>query len=298
MTGWISSSSSTILDETEPLLLADGTNQPMFDQRKRHHKIIDKVKLMGRKYRTSYREYLAEFIGTCVLIILICGASAEQILHVEPNKSWLTSSIGSGLAVLIAICIVGHVSGAHINPAVTLTFYCYSGFPGRKVPGFLAAQFLGAFAGAAILYAVISPAIDEFDHGERQILGPLGTAAIFATYPPLYVQRYSSVLSEIIGTALLLLVIMATGHQNNLPFRNAQGCFIAVGIVSISLSLGYTSGFSLNPARDVGPRLFIALAGWGSGVFTVRDYYFLVPMLAPLLGGFIGGLIYTVFIDQ
>ncbi|CAO3589838.1 unnamed protein product [Absidia cylindrospora] len=298
MTGWISSSSSTILDETEPLLLADGTNQPMFDQRKRHQKILDKVKICGRKYRTSYREYLAEFIGTCVLIILICGASAEQILHVEPNKSWLTSSIGSGLAVLIAICIVGHVSGAHINPAVTLTFYCYSGFPGRKVPGFLAAQFLGAFAGAAILYAVISPAIDEFDHGERQILGPLGTAAIFATYPPLYVQRYSSVLSEIIGTALLLLVIMATGHQNNLPFRNAQGCFIAVGIVSISLSLGYTSGFSLNPARDVGPRLFIALAGWGSGVFTVRDYYFLVPMLAPLLGGFIGGLIYTVFIDQ
>lgn len=129
------------------------------------------------------------------------------------------------------------------------------------MPGFLAAQFLGAFAGAAILYAVISPAIDEFDHGERQILGPLGTAAIFATYPPLYVQKYSSVLSEIVGTALLLLVIMATGHQNNLPFRNAQGCFIAVGIVSISLSLGYTSGFSLNPARDVGPRLFIALAG-------------------------------------
>ncbi|SAM07273.1 hypothetical protein [Absidia glauca] len=298
MAGWISSSSSSTLQETEPLLAEEGTNQHSFPQRKRHFRSLESLRVSGRQYRAKYREYLAEFIGTCILIILICGASAEQTLHVEPNKSWLTSSIGSGLAVLIAICIVGHVSGAHINPAVTLTFYCYSGFPGRKVPGFLAAQFSGAFTGAAILYAVIQPAINEFDNGDRQIFGPQGTAGIFATWPAVYVERYSSVLSEVIGTALLLLIIMATGHQNNLPFRNAQGCFIAVGIVSISLSLGYTSGFSLNPARDFGPRLFIALAGWGSDVFSVRDYYFLVPMLAPILGGSLGGLIYTVFIDQ
>ncbi|KAI8332935.1 aquaporin-like protein [Chlamydoabsidia padenii] len=299
MAGWISSSSSSTIQESEPLLSEEGVNHHQsFGQRKRHSKALDKWVVWGRKYRAKYREYLAEFIGTAILIILICGAAAEQTLHVEPNKSWLTSSIGSGLAVLIAICIVGHVSGAHINPAVTLTFFCYSGFPGRKVPGFLAAQFLGAFTGAALLYSVIQPAIDEFDNGERQIFGPQGTAGIFATWPAVYVERYSSVLSEVIGTALLLLIIMATGHQNNLPFRNAQGCFIAVGIVSISLSLGYTSGFSLNPARDFGPRLFIALAGWGSGVFTVRDYYFLVPMLAPVLGGMLGGLIYTVFIDQ
>lgn len=123
------------------------------------------------------------------------------------------------------------------------------------------AQFLGAFSGAAVLYAVIKPAIDEFDQGQRQILGPHGTAGIFATFPAVYIERYSSILSEIIGTALLLLIIMATGHQNNMPFRNAQGCFIAIGIVSISLSLGYTSGFSLNPARDLGPRLFVAVAG-------------------------------------
>ncbi|KAI8343048.1 aquaporin-like protein [Chlamydoabsidia padenii] len=294
MTGWLSSSSSPSCEESQPLLSPDGRQT----SRKWQHKYIEKSIQLGRKYRTHYREYLAEFIGTCVLIILICGASAEQTLHVEPSKSWLTSSIGSGLAVLIAICIVGHVSGAHINPAVTLTFYCFSGFPGKKVLGFLIAQFLGAFSGAAILYAVIRPAIDEFDHGDRQILGPHGTAGIFATFPAVYIERYASVLSEVIGTALLLLIIMATGHQNNLPFRNAQGCFIAIGIVSISLSLGYTSGFSLNPARDLGPRLFVAVAGWGSGVFTVRDYYFLVPLLSPILGGLIGGACYTIFIDQ
>ncbi|KAI8092708.1 aquaporin-like protein [Halteromyces radiatus] len=298
MVEWSSSTSSSTLDETEPLLLSEGTHHHLYDHRKQHYKMMENLIKKGRMYRSHLREYLAEFIGTCILVLLICGASAEQTLHVEPNKSWLTSSIGSGLAVLIAISIVGHVSGAHINPAVTITFWLFSGFPLKKVPGFILSQLLGAFTGAAILYSVIQPAINEFDGGDRQILGPHGTAGIFATFPAVYVGMSSSVLSEVVGTALLLLIIMATGHQNNLPFRNAQGCFIAVGIVSISLSLGYTSGFSLNPARDLGPRLFTSIAGWGSGVFTVRNYYFFVPLFAPIAGAIIGGACYTIFIDQ
>ncbi|KAI8064467.1 aquaporin-like protein [Gongronella butleri] len=305
---WFGSYTST--DERQPLL-----NQHEPARR-------DKWVAQGRLWRAQYREYLAEFIGTCVLIILLCGVSAEQTLHVEPTKSWLTSSLGSGnvkknrnwpsappsnpflfalvsgIAVLMAIGVAGHVSGAHINPAVTLTFWCFSGFPSKKVPGFIAAQILGAFTGAAILYSVIFPAINELDHGERQLFGEQGTAGIFATFPAVYVPTSSSILSEIVGTALLLLIVMATGHENNLPFRNAQGCFIAAGITSISISLGYTSGFSLNPARDLGPRLFIAIAGWGWQVFQARNYYFLIPMLAPFAGALIGGAVYTVFIDQ
>jgi glycerol uptake facilitator-like aquaporin len=156
---------------------------------------------------------------------------------------------------------------------------------------------LGAFTGAALLYCTIEPAITQFDHGQRQILGDLGTAGIFGTYPPLYVGIGSAVASEVIGTALLLLVIMVSGHPNNIPFKTAQGVMIAAGVMAICLSLGYTSGFSINPARDLGPRLFTAIAGWGFEVFTVHHYYALVPMLAPILGGLIGGFVYTIFID-
>ncbi|KAI8371290.1 aquaporin-like protein [Choanephora cucurbitarum] len=249
------------------------------------------------QFRKNHREFLAEFIGTFILVLLICGISAEETLGIGVNRSWLTSSFGSGLAILIAICVAGHVSGGHLNPAVTLTFWAFSGFPARKVPVYMAAQYLGAFTGAALLYAMIEPAISQFDHGDRQILGKLGTAGIFGTYPPLYVGIGSAIASEVVGTALLLLVIMVSGHPNNLPFRTVQGVMIAAGVVAISLGLGYTSGFSINPARDLGPRLFTAIAGWGYEVFTIHHYYALVPMFAPFLGGLIGGLIFTVFVD-
>ncbi|OBZ87904.1 Aquaporin-9 [Choanephora cucurbitarum] len=249
------------------------------------------------QFRKNHREFLAEFIGTFILVLLICGISAEETLGIGVNRSWLTSSFGSGLAILIAICVAGHVSGGHLNPAVTLTFWAFSGFPARKVPVYMAAQYLGAFTGAALLYAMIEPAISQFDHGDRQILGELGTAGIFGTYPPLYVGIGSAIASEVVGTALLLLVIMVSGHPNNLPFRTVQGVMIAAGVVAISLGLGYTSGFSINPARDLGPRLFTAIAGWGHEVFTVHHYYALVPMFAPFLGGLIGGLVFTVFVD-
>ncbi|KAG0167744.1 Aquaporin-3 [Apophysomyces sp. BC1034] len=250
-----------------------------------------------RKFRAKYRDALAEFIGTMILVLLTCGVSAEQTLQIG-NKSWLTSSLGGGLAVLCGVSVAGHVSGAHINPAVTLTFWAFSGFPFRKVVTYWTAQFLGAFAGAALLYTIIEPAITQFDGGVRQILTEHGTAGIFATYPPLYVGTGAAVASEIIGTALLLLIVMSTGHPNNLPYSNVQGVMIAVGVMTICLSLGYTSGFSLNPARDIGPRIFTAVAGWGLEVFTVREYYALVPMFAPLIGGLLGGLVFSVFIDQ
>ncbi|KAI8875093.1 aquaporin [Backusella circina FSU 941] len=251
-----------------------------------------------KTHRTKHREFLAEFMGTLVLVLLTCGVSAEQTLSIEPHKSWLTTSVGAGLSVLVAICIAGHVSGAHINPAVTIAFWLFSGFPSYKVIPYIVAQLTGGFTGAALLYTIIEPAITQFDHGERHVLGNLGTAGIFGTYPPLYVGITSAIASEVIGTSLLLLIIMSSGHPNNLPFRTAQGVMVAAGVMTICLTLGYTSGFSLNPARDLGPRIFTAIAGWGPEVFTVHHYYALVPMLAPFVGGVVGGSLYMLFIDQ
>ncbi|ORZ17277.1 aquaporin-like protein [Absidia repens] len=245
----------------------------------------------------QYRQFFAEFLGTFVMILLINGISAQQTLDVGKDKSWLAISFGNGLAVLVAICISGHVSGAHLNPAVTLTFWAYSGFPRQKVLMYITAQISGAFSGAAVLYSMIEPAVDMFDNGDRQILGPKGTAGIFATYPPFYVGTFTAVSSEVIGTALLLLLIMVTGHPNNMPFCTMQGVMIAAGLMAISLGLGYTSGFSLNPARDLGPRLFTAVAGWGPGVFSVANYYSFIPSFAPIFGALLGGFCYKLFFD-
>jgi glycerol uptake facilitator-like aquaporin len=164
---------------------------------------------------------------------------------------------------------------------------------------YITAQLTGAFSGAAVCYGMIQPALDAYDGGHRQILGRKGTAGIFATFPPaVFVDaRGTSIASEIIGTALLLLLIMVTGHPNNLPFCSMQGVMVAAGLMTISLALGYTSGFSLNPARDLGPRIFTAIAGWGPGVFSEAHYYALIPSFAPILGALLGGLTYTLCID-
>ncbi|KAI8144657.1 aquaporin-like protein [Fennellomyces sp. T-0311] len=305
MVGWKKSSSpssSTLDEEREPLMPADCVHTTFVEQSNvppPPHVLHGSSTFVERfrDFRAKNREFLAEFIGTLILILLIDGVSAEQTLNIGP-KSWLTSSFGTGLAVLFAISVSGHISGAHINPAVTLAFWAYSGFPSRKVPVYMAAQFLGAFTGAALLYTMIYPALYEFDGGDRQILGDHGTAGIFATYPPLYVGTGAAIASEIIGTAILLLLIMVTGHPNNMPFHQSQGVMIACGLMVISMGLGYTSGFSLNPARDIGPRVFTAMAGWGSGVFSIREYYAFIPMFAPYVGGLLGGLVYTIFIDH
>ncbi|KAI9265009.1 aquaporin-like protein, partial [Phascolomyces articulosus] len=243
------------------------------------------------------REFLAEFIGTLILVLLINGVSAEQRLDVSMD-SWLTVAYGNGMAVLFAISICGHISGAHMNPAITVTLWLFSNFPRHRVPNYIIAQTLGAFCGSAVLYLIIIPAIDQFDGGTRSILGDHGTATIFATYPPLYVGIGTAIASEVVGTSLLALLVMTTGHPNNRPFCSMQGVIVATGISSILLSIGYTSGFSLNPARDIGPRVFTALAGWGPEVFTVGNYYAFVPMFAPFLGSLVGGIIYTIFIDH
>ncbi|KAI7880568.1 aquaporin-like protein, partial [Lichtheimia hyalospora FSU 10163] len=244
-----------------------------------------------------HRELLAEFMGTMILVLLVNGVSAEQILDVA-NKSWFTGACGNGMAVLFAISVCGHISGAHLNPAITLIFWLFGAFPRRKVPVYIAVQMVGAFAGAATLYSIIQPAINQYDGGTRVVLGDHATASIFATYPPVYVGIPTSIASEVVGTALLALLVLTTSHPTNQPFTSIQGCIIAMGVTSIITSIGYTSGFSLNPARDIGPRVFTAVAGWGMEVFTALDYYALVPMLAPFLGAIIGGVVYSIFIDH
>jgi MIP family channel proteins len=200
--------------------------------------------------------------------------------------------------VVMGVYVAGGVSGAHLNPAVTLTLAIRRGFPWRKVLPYSAAQLAGAFTGALVTYITYREAFDRFDGGLRQVMGPQATAGIFATYPQAFLSTVpGGLIDQMVGTALLLLLIFAISDAKNLaPEPKIAPIVVGLAVVLIGMTFGYNAGYAINPARDLGPRLFTAVAGWGSEVFRAGNGWWWVPIAGPLIGGVAGGLAYDVFI--
>jgi MIP family channel proteins len=246
------------------------------------------------------RETAAEFLGTFVLIVFGVGVVAQVVLSGGTSGQYLSINIAWGLAVTMACYVAGGVSGAHLNPAVTLALAVHRGFPWGKVGPYVAAQVAGAFAAAATVFLTYREAFTAFDGGLRQIAGAQGTAGIFATYPQSYLTTFpGGFIDQVVGTALLVLVIFGITDRRNAP---APGSLtpVVVGllVVLIGMTFGYNAGYAINPARDLGPRLFTAMAGWGAGVFTAANTWSWVPVVAPCLGGVVGGAVYDLFITR
>src|SRR5262245_10807221 len=166
---------------------------------------------------TTSREILAEFLGTFVLIVFGTAVVAQVVLSGQANGSYLSINLGWGLAVVMGVYVAGGVSGAHLNPAVTLTLAIRRGFPWRKVLPYCAAQLAGAFTGALVTFITYREAFDRFDGGIRQVTGPQATAGIFATYPQAFLSTVpGGLIDQIVGTALLLLLIFAIRGEENL----------------------------------------------------------------------------------
>src|SRR5262245_35644354 len=230
-------------------------------------------------------ELLAEFLGTLILIALGDGVVAMVVLFDKGGYTNIT--LGWGLAVLMGLAIAGRVSGGHLNPAVTLALAVFRDFPWRKVPWYMAAQFAGAFAGAALVYVNYLPAFDKFDW-ER--VRP-ESVAVFATAPAFPEAWAYGLLDQVVGTALLLALVFAITEPKN-PFTTPalQPLLIALVVVAIGISWGGMHGYAINPARDLGPRLFTLAAGFHNTGFS--NGVFLVPIVGPLLGGLLGALVY------
>ena len=248
----------------------------------------------------TVRETAAEFLGTFVLIAFGVGVVAQVVLSGGAAGQYLSINIAWGLAVTMACYVAGGVSGAHLNPAVTLALAVHRGFPWSKVLPYAAAQMAGAFAAAATVYFTYREAFTAFDGGLRQIAGAQGTAGIFATYPQAHLSTFpGGFIDQVVGTALLVLVIFGITDRRNAP---APGSLtpVVVGllVVVIGMTFGFNAGYAINPARDLGPRLFTAVAGWGGGVFTAANGWSWVPVFAPCLGGVIGGAVYDLFITR
>jgi MIP family channel proteins len=250
--------------------------------------------------RGTLREVLAEFLGTFILILFGAGVVAQFIVSKQAQGSYLAINLAWGLGVVMGCYVSAGVSGAHLNPAVTLAAAVHRGFPWRKVVPYALAQTAGAFVAAAVVYLTYREGLNAFDGGVRQVLGPQGTAGIFATYPQPYLSTFpGGFIDQVVGTAILVAVILGITDQRNAP-APAGLAPVVVGllVVGIGAAFGTNSGYAINPARDFGPRMFTYLAGWGSEVFRAGNHWWWVPIVGPLVGGVLGGWIYDLFVGR
>jgi len=245
--------------------------------------------------RVLLGQTLAEFLGTLVLIVLGNGVVAMVQLFAGPsdggviNGGYTNITLGWGLAVLMGICVAGRVSGAHLNPAVTLALAVYRSFPWPKVIPYIVAQIVGAFCGAGLVYANYLPAFQKIDPDLSQ------TAGVFTTFPAFPELWWFGFLDQVLGTALLVGLIFAIIDPANQPVSPPLQPFaIGLVVVAIGISWGGMHGYAINPARDFGPRLFTLAAGFKNTGFA--DHTWIVPIVGPIVGGLIGALVYDVVV--
>jgi MIP family channel proteins len=245
------------------------------------------------------REAAAEFFGTFILIAFGVGVVAQTVLSKEANGSYLGINIGWGLAVVLGIYASAGVSGAHLNPAVTVALAVHRQFPWSKVLPYSIAQVAGAFAASAMVFATYREALSVFDGGVRAVEGATATAGIFATYPQPYLSIAGGFVDQVVGTMLLMAGVMAVTDQKNVaPPAYLTAPLVGLLVVAIGVAFGFNAGYAINPARDFGPRLFTFVAGWGGGVFTAGGGWWWVPIVAPILGAILGAFLYDLFINK
>ena len=246
---------------------------------------------IDNEYEPSLRgELVAEFFGTMILILFGLGVVAQVVgaqLGDHDSISWAW-----GLGVTLGIYVAGRVSGAHLNPAVTVALAAFQDFPWRKVMPFTIAQTAGAFVAALLVRWNYTEVLAKFDPGHT-----IKSQFVFSTLPgngALPVSELGALRDQIIGTAILVFLIFAiTDARNSAPLANLTPLIVGLLVVAIGMAFGTDAGYAINPARDFGPRLASFITGYGT---SWRDqygnFYFWVPIVGPLIGGLIGGALY------
>lgn len=251
--------------------------------------------------RYAYREYFAEFFGTMILLIFGNGVVATRVFNagandaVQSNAGYLSTSFGWGMGLAMALFVSMGVSGGHLNPAVTFANCLFGACPWRKFPGFFLAQLLGAMTGSACVYGIFK---NHFEASLANLaLGQTATEAvggIFCTYPN--VDLGNAVWSEILNTMLLMLIILGICDERLTPAVNFKPIAVGLLVFTLGTCTGWCSGYAMNPARDLGPRIFSAMLFGSSDPFTRLNYYFWVPTFVPFIGATLGMFIFAFFI--
>jgi glycerol uptake facilitator protein len=251
---------------------------------------------------------VGEFLGTFLLVFFGCGSVCAAVLT-GAQVGVFQVAIVWGLGIATAIHLTASLSGAHLNPAVTLSLAAWNGFPWRRAPGYIAVQLLGAFAASAVLYPAFAGPLRLFEETHGILRGQVGSEAsamIFGDYYPNpggrpFTSRILAMISpatafyvEALGTAVLVIVILGSADSRNAS-RPGPLAPATIGL-TITLLISLLSPLTMagfNPARDLGPRVFSALAGWGRLAFTANGSgWFTVYILGPIVGGQVGGGLY------
>ena len=229
--------------------------------------------------------FLAEVLGTAILILLGDGVVANVLLNRSKgqNSGWIVITTGWALAVAVAVYVTGHISGAHLNPAVTLGLAAIGQFPWSQVPSYLVAQMIGAFLGAVLVYLTYLPHWAVTEDADLKL-------AVFSTGPAVR-SPVANLITEIIGTAALVLGILGITHPANNLAGGLSPLLVGFLVWAIGLSLGGPTGYAINPARDLGPRIAHAVlpipgkrdSDWG---------YAWIPVLGPAIGGILGAVLF------
>ncbi|PZG14359.1 MIP/aquaporin family protein [Nonomuraea aridisoli] len=241
-------------------------------------------------------ELIAEFAGTMVLILFGVGVVAQVAAGQIGDHDSIAWAWGIGVA--LGVYVAGRTTGAHINPAVTLAFACFRGFPWKKVIPYALAQTAGAFVAALIVRWNYHEVLSMVDPGHT-----IKTQGVFSTLPgngTLPVDMWGGFRDQIIGTAILLFVVFALSDVANMaPAANMAPFLIGLLVVGIGMAFGTNAGYAINPARDFGPRLASFLTGYG-GAWRDQygDLYWWVPIVGPVIGGVIGAGLYQVMIHR
>ena len=254
---------------------------------------------------------IGEFFGTFLLVFFGCGSVAAAVAT-GAQVGVFQVAIVWGIGIATAIYLTGSLSSAHLNPAVTIASAAWSRFPARLVLPYIAAQLVGAFAAAALLYALFGGSIRGYEAKHNIVRGNLGseaTAMIFGEYFPNpggkaltpeardTMTPGAAFAAEVAGTAILLLVIFcSTDERNTNRPQILTAATIGLTVTILISLLGPLTMACFNPARDLGPRLFSAIAGWKSVPFVTNGLGWLtVYIIAPIVGGLLGGAVYRVF---
>ncbi|EEH34869.2 aquaporin-7 [Paracoccidioides lutzii Pb01] len=249
------------------------------------------------RIRHKLREPFSEFVGVFIIVLFGDGSVAQVILSHEKKGSYQSISWGWGLGVMLGVYCSG-ISGAHLNPAVTLANCIFRRFPWRKFPIYAIAQILGGFVASGVVYGNYIHAIDAFEGGVgiRTVGLDTSSAGIFCTYPAEFMNKTGQVFSEILASAILMFCIFALLDNDNNGAGNLTPLGLFFVIFGIGACFGWETGYAINLARDFGPRLMSYFLGYGHEVWSAGNYYFWVPMVAPFIGCALGGFLYDLLL--
>lgn len=261
---------------------------------------------MGTSSKADCNEYVAEFFATFVFLLCGIGCVAGLKLAGASFSQWEISIVW-GLAVAMGVYLAAGVSGAHLNPSVTVALALFACFPKRKVIPFILAQMLAGFCAAALAYVLYQNLFDSaLAAAGADAAKKLSLAGVFCTFPNPQITLFQAALTEVVITAILMAVIMAlTDDGNGIPRGPMAPLLIGLLVALMGGTFGPLTGFAMNAARDFGPRLFAYFAGWGTDVMTgyplnanLTAPYFLVPLIAPIVGACLGAFLYKLIIGK